>query len=106
MRPIWFNQSRRSRSISAAGFFFRPNSKYAAKTAASPANRRVYKRNGIFDQAPGVLSKQHKTRKRFREDTRELRKSRAISHQLSVKPKPAKVPLLEVLSDRHICLMR
>src|SRR5438552_19019137 len=57
MRPIWFNQSRRSRSISAAGFFFRPNSKYAAKTAASPANRRVYKRNGIFDQAPGKFSR-------------------------------------------------
>src|SRR5437660_5968568 len=76
IRPIWFSKSRRSRSISAGVFFFRPNIKYAATTAASPASRRVYKRNGIFDKAPGVLSTKHKTRNAFREETRELRKSR------------------------------
>src|SRR6266700_3442547 len=85
MRPIWFSKSRRSRSISAAVFFFRPNIKYAATTAASPASRRVYKRNGIFDKAPGVLSTKNMTRNAFREETRELRKSRAVSHQLSAK---------------------
>src|SRR5437762_8316120 len=74
MRPIWFSKSRRSRSISAGVFFFRPNIKYAAPTAASPASRRVYKRNGIFDKAPGVLSTKHKTRNAFREETRELGK--------------------------------
>src|SRR5438876_6986079 len=104
MRPIWFSQSRRSRSISAAVFFFRPNIKYAATTAASPASRRVYKRNGIFDKAPGVLSTKNMTRNAFREETRELRKSRAVSHQLSAVSRQQKltIRLRETRESIHV----